>query len=122
MTKIEAEWLNQYAVLWPFVDYDEYGEPRVSSQKVELKVRWEHTAREAISPEGTPMAIDAEVIVDRKIDVGSVMRQGKIDDLPSPVDSLYRVAQYEEVPDVKGRYFLRRVRLQRLKESLPDLV
>lgn len=117
---------KQKAVLWPAIEVgvrnDDYGDHKVSSDKVQINVRWEEKRREAVGALGNSIAIDATVVVDREIAVGSIMWLGKKDDLATPPVNLKEVADYQEIPDVKNRKRRRVVLLVRYSNELPTLV
>lgn len=116
---------KQYAVLWMFVRFDNHGD-LVVEQPVELKVRWEPTYKMGVDAKGEPIAITADVAVDRPITIGSIMWRGRINDIPgtayTPTSDLMKVIGFDEVPDVKGRTFRRGVSLARFSDSLPTVV
>ena len=113
--------LNQKAVLWKAAGYDSYGEPTLDAPQ-EIDCRWDQDRRENVSDQGTPIAIDATAVVEIDIPIGSIMRQGALEDLPDTLDSLFKVVSFSSVPDIKGRVFVRDVSMQRYSESLPGTV
>jgi len=67
--------LRQNAVLWAVADYDEQGYPTVSAA-TQINCRWEDGRQEVVNADGTITAADAEVWVNRSIDVGSILWKG----------------------------------------------
>lgn len=118
MPSIEKSSRRQFAVLWPSPvngQYDGYGNA-VVDEPVQLKVRWE-------DGKGEGNARSAIVDVDREIAKGSTMWKGKLEDLPTAPDkptNLMSVAQYGEIPDVKGKRPKRTVKLVLLGSQLPE--
>lgn len=111
---------KQFAVYWALNSYDDYGRPLLASP-IQIRVRWEAVERDGLDPQGTPIKIEAGVVVDRAVTVDGIMWQGKLADLPSPVTDLKQIIAYHEIPDVKGRKFRRTVDLMKYGDTLPDL-
>ena len=123
MPPIELADRRQKAVLWAAVEdsFDDYGKHKVSAA-IEVKVRWEEKKQESVDAMGNTIALDAFVVVDRVIAVGSIMWLGKKADLATPPVNLKEVAEYREVPDIKGRKSGRVVLLVRYSNELPTIV
>jgi len=120
MPAFEKRDLKQKAVLWVYSGRNDYGEPIVKSP-VEINVRWEKGMKESVDAEGETIGISDIAIVDRYIPIGSIMWLGALSDLPdSPTDLRY-VADYKEVPDIKGRNVRRQVALRRYSDQLPTV-
>lgn len=111
------------AVLWPLSGFDDQGQP-TEGAAVELDARWVQDQREVLAPDGSVVAIDATVIVDRDIRIGSKMWQGSLDDLPGtgtaylPDTDVMEVVTFAKVPDAKGRTYYREVGLKRSRDTL----
>lgn len=122
MPQIETMCRNAHAVLWNLIGNDLNGEPMVSDTPVPIKVKWNWTRRDVVDPNGAVIAIDADVIVDRVIAVGSEMWYGKMKDMPGtahvPESGVCVVKVFSEVADINGRNFFRKVLLQRKGDSL----
>jgi len=118
---LETSSLKQDAVLWPFSSFNASGDIQVSVA-TPVKVRWESISSESVSAEVAPEAKNISVYVDRVISVGSVMRLGKLRQLPTPVDKVMEVINYDEVPDIKARYYQRTVTLRKYGNTLPTIV
>jgi len=100
--------------------FDDEGQVTINAA-VELDVRWEEGRKETLDPKGNVIAIDATVVVDRDIVVGSIMWEGALADVASPPVDLYQVVTRSKVPNVKGRKFRRTVGLMRYSDSLPTI-
>ncbi len=111
---------HQKAVLWTASGFDDYGEPKVDAA-IEITVRWEERLQEAVDPNGNTIALDAMVVVNQDVVVGSIMWLGKKDDLATPPVDLKRVMTFNKIPDVKGRISRRTVGLIRYSNKLPAL-
>lgn len=121
MPPLETSDLHQKAVLWPFLNYDRFGQPVVSDDHEEIPVRWEWGHREMLDSKGNTIGVDAVVVVDRRITLGSNLWLGESQDVPagtsftSERNELCQVIFYSEIPDIKGREVRRLVGLIRLK-------
>ncbi len=120
----------QDAVLWPRAGYDNYGQATVHGA-VDLVaaegtgVRWVTTNAEALDPQGNTITLDAKAIVDRRIDIGSLMFLGAYDELCGTGEGnegLMQVKTYQEAQDVKGRVVAKEVGLMRFRDSFPTIV
>lgn len=115
---------KQKALLWEADGYDLYGEEKVKA-KVQLDVRWENGFKEVIDEQGNTIGVDATVVVDRDIPIGSVMWEGGLNDIPGtaavPDGDFKRVMHATRVPDWKGQRYRRVVFLMRLSDELPEL-
>ncbi len=113
---------RQKATLWTKNGDDDYGGAKVNA-KVEIKVRWEEKRSEAVDKDGNTIAIDATVVVDQEIAVGSIMWLGALADVADPPVNLKEVVVYNETPDLKSRGIPRRtVGLVKYSNQLPSLV
>ena len=121
MPAIESADRKQKAVLWAATGVDDYGEHKVSAA-VEIRVRWEEKRREGVNPNGNTIAVEATVVVDRVIAIGSIMWLGKKADLADPPVNLKQVMGRGEIPDTKGRKTRRTVLLVRHSNELPTVV
>ncbi len=124
MPSPESSDRKQKAVLWAATaatGFGDYGGHKVSDP-IEIKVRWEERKRESVDANGNTIAVDATVVVDRVIGVGSIVWLGKKVDVASPPVNLKQVVAYQEVPDVKGRKIRRTVLLTRYSDELPTIV
>lgn len=115
----------QDALLWPITGKDQFGQPThdfSSGAVVQLKVRWVNKRRLASDPQGNPITVDATVITNRAIEVGSLMWKGKLSDTPgtseTPESKIMVVVGYDDTPDIKNRFTRREVYLQYWKKTL----
>src|SRR5690554_2761032 len=118
---IETEDLTQAATLWESVGIDETARPIVK-QPIQIPTRWEERRTEGIDVDSSPIAIDANIVVDRHIPVGSIIRKGRLDSLPENLDELYKVVHNSEVPDIKDIFVRRRVSVIKFGDDLPTVV
>lgn len=123
MPSMETAFRRQFAVLWPKDGYDGHGEPTVG-EPVELRVRWNNKQRLAYDAQGNPVAVDAVVIVDQEIEVGSSMWEGQLADWygtgsAGDDSGVMEVVTYNETPDIKNRFKRRTVGLTFYKDTLP---
>jgi hypothetical protein len=111
---------KQKAVLWPRIGTDKNG-PTVDSTAVPLDVRWDGSSKVSRLPDGSPITIDATVIVDRDIAIGSKMWQGDVAELNAgqiPPRDVFQVVMFNSTPTVKGRRVYREVQLVRSRDTL----
>jgi hypothetical protein len=76
---LETTELDQKAVLMPYLRNDRYGNSIVGPA-IEIDVKWNYAQRQALDPNGNVIALEATVIVDRKISLGSRMWLGELAD------------------------------------------
>jgi hypothetical protein len=123
MPAVELDGRYQKSVLWVKTGDDAHGEPIVDDP-VEIMARWERGTRYARSPEGTTIAVDHMVYVDREITAHSLLWKGLLEDLTGtsvPDGPIFQVEFYEEIPDVDCRAFERIVAVTRFRDSLPTV-
>ena len=122
MPAFEVFDLNQKAVLWPTAGpKDRYGVLQVGDP-VEIFVRWENTRCEMLNSKGEVIGVDASVVTDRDITVGSRMWLGELADwygTGSGVedDEVMQVLSVEKATDLKGRILRRELLLCRYKNA-----
>lgn len=127
MPDIETAWRYQKAVVWMAVDneFTTDGQHKVSAP-IELTVRWENVRREATDAQGNTILIEAVVVVDRLIPVGSVMWEGSMVSLPgtseTPDSDVMEVLSCSEIPDINNQYVRRVCNLMRRSDRLPEIV
>lgn len=95
--------LKDRACVWEFTKNDRNGTPRVSATPYEVKCRWEQKTTERTSQDGQTLGYPGTVHLDRSVPVLSIIRQGKLADLPDDLDSLYKIESIDAVPDLKNR-------------------
>lgn len=121
MVRFETTSRHQKAVLYASsTGHTSQGQKKVSAA-VELDVRWEEGQSDALNERGETIRVDATVVVDRDITIGSLMWLGAKDDLPSPVTSLKEVVTFSKIPGLKSQVFRRIVGLIRYSDSLPPI-
>jgi hypothetical protein len=113
--------LNQAAVYRELRGVDRYGEPLVAGP-VEIAVRFERRKREVRKADGTVIGLDATMMVDREVKVGSTVSLGTLDDWlgtgsAGEESELYQVVTYGEVPDVRGLHLQRTAGLARFRDA-----
>jgi len=116
----ETSHRNQKVVYWAASTADSRGRLKLATP-VELDVRWLQTNAKIIDPQGNTVGIDVVARVDQEITMGSIFWEGELSRKPAVPTDLYRVVKYEEVPDVKGKVFSRKVYLARHSDALPTL-
>lgn len=120
MTRPEMTGRYQKALMWPVIGTDRYGQVRVGAP-VELRVRWDWGRKEVLGQDGSSQSADATVIVDRRIQVGSLMWLGGLNDLPGTAQmaetDIMQVITYKGVKDVKGRSEAHSVDVMRFHEQ-----
>jgi hypothetical protein len=124
MPPIETSDRHQTAVLWASSGRDAYGDPTVATP-TELSVRWQLKRGETIGPEGTVVALDGVVVVDRRVAIGSQMWLGTLEDWygtgsAGDDSEVYEVMTYNETPDIKDRYVRRTVGLKKYRDTPAD--
>lgn len=114
----------QDALYWPTTGTDQYGQPVhdfTAGAVVCLKVRWVNKRRLSSDAQGSPITIDASVVSNRELTVGSLMWLGKLADTPgtseTPESDLMIVVGYDHAMDIKGRKTRREALLQRYKNT-----
>lgn len=117
---IEEACREQWVTLWGKSSTDNEGRVTVSSP-VQFKCRWEENQRVIVGEDGRPIAVDADVVVDRVISVLSILRLGKISEIPTPINNLMQVVFRSETPDIKNKYTRKIVSVSRYTDTLPTV-
>jgi len=121
MVYIETMGRKQKATYWAAgTTYTDTGQLKITAS-IEISVRWEDKEQEALDGQGNTIRMDAVVVVDRDIGVGSLMWLGEKADWIAATGGLYEVVSFSKVPNLKGTRFRRVVGLIRYSESLPPL-
>ncbi len=123
MPAMEQSGRYQAAVLWPKAGQDRYSEP-LRGAAVELRVRWNTTRREVIDSAGNRISLDAEVVLDRLVTVGSLFWLGTLQEFNATGSAdngveIMEVVSYEETFDDKGRASEKVAGLKRFRATLP---
>lgn len=122
MPAMESQDRNQDTVYWAFSAYDDNGEPKVIAA-VDISTRWEQVLQESIGEDGTPIATDGTIFVDRDMAIHGILRLGTIATLPSPVTGgLMEVVGFDKIPDTKGRNYQRTATVRKWKNTMPTVV
>lgn len=125
MPPIETDLRHQKAVLWQAVGVDSYGHYTVA-EPVEVDVRWQDIAEQGIDAEGNTIELDARVVVDIDVAVGSVLWLGELEDWQELDDAdtetrLSQVVQTSMIPDIKNRYRRRVLNLSKYRGKAPTV-
>lgn len=124
MPELETMDRNQKAVLWLKTGVDSYSQPLVAETPIELDVRWNHRGSVMTGPTGEPVAVNAVVIVDRDIPLGSSMWLGTLADLSgtgsTPEEDVMEVVAQSKTYSLCGKYIRRTVGLVRASDTLPE--
>lgn len=109
MPPIEQEDRLQDALLWLADGVNEYGETLLGSPEP-VKVRWVNKRRQATNPTGGTATVDATVVLDREVPVGSNMYEGTFEDyyeLGTSGDraGIMEVVTMDVTPDINNREF-----------------
>jgi len=120
MVSIETLGRKQKATYWPSgTTYTDTGQLKVQAA-IEIDVRWEDRQQEALDGDGNTIRVDAVVVVDRNIAVGSMMWLGEKADWADG-EQLNEVVSFDKVPNLKATRYRRVVGLIRYSDSLPPL-
>ena len=77
MVYLETTSRRQRATYWPAgTTSTSTGQKKVQAP-IEIKVRWEDKEQDALNAEGEVIRVDASAVVDRDIEVGSIMWLGR---------------------------------------------
>lgn len=121
MVYIETTSRKQKAVLWPAgTDSTSTGRKKVLAN-TEIKVRWEDREQDALNVEGETIRVDATAVVDRDIEVGSLMWLGAKADWTALTGNLKEVVSIGKIPNLKSTRFRRVVGLVRYSDDLPPI-
>lgn len=123
MPRRELRHRKQRAVLWGVSGKDSFNEPTFSVP-IEIDVRWKFGRREVTGSQGTPMSVDATVIIGQEIVVDSLMWLGTLESWyglgSSGTDiGMHQVVSYNETPDITGRHLRRSVMLSSYRDRRP---
>jgi hypothetical protein len=119
---IEQDDLFQTALLWVKTGRDRQGQPVVTNTPVEIPCRWLWQRSETVDVDGSVIALDAMVVVDREVTVGSQMWDGTLSDWlgtgsTGNDDEVMRVATFKKTPDIDAIEFRYKVGLKRFRDQ-----
>ena len=112
---------GKFAVLWKRSGFDSGGQPKVLAGR-QIDCTWRGGSRESLEGEDTVVGESATATVNESIPIHSIMRLGKLSQVPATPDELYEVIDLDESPDLKSRDVARTVSLTRWKKPLPTIV
>lgn len=112
----------QPAVLWPTVGYDAYGQPALGSP-VEIRTQGGSDQMRVLDPLGNTVTLDATLIVDRDIAIGSRIWMGELADWygtgSGMIDQeVMEVKTFNSTPDIRNRATFREIGLMRLHRTV----
>lgn len=137
MPSLETMDRHDTAVLWPCAGHDSYGEPVYDPDtRVELSpandtgVRWVESVSTMTRADGTPVNVDATVVLGPNLDVEleSLMWLGSLDEIDEtgtdllPPSNAMIVVAFTRTKDIKGRSAntRRTVGLMRYRKTMPE--
>jgi hypothetical protein len=99
------------ATMWATTP-DGYGGHSVTNP-VHIKCRWVDRNEEFINPLNQREEVSRAVVyVDRSVKVNDWLTKGHVDNLdPAALDVAYQVRRYDEIPDLRSLYMVRKVYL-----------
>jgi hypothetical protein len=111
--------LKQKAVYWPPQssessgdDFDDFGQPLVSLDPIEIDCRWEDVSQEFIAANGTNQVSRALVYVGQDVTVGGILMLGELVDIIDPVNiktnpNTWEIKRFDKLPNLKNTKYLR---------------
>ena len=122
---------HQRMLMWEKVRNNRYGDPIVTDP-IELMVRWEDGQKDMRKPDGTYVTVDATVVVDRAVPVGSnvwlapnklysALEQYLGSGSGNEDHDMMQVVIYDYTPDIKNRVTRRVLGVARFKEDLAEI-
>lgn len=112
--------LRQDGAIWPFSSYDSHVRPLVNAA-TDVKCKLEDVTKNQLSPNGEVIISDAICYVDTTITVGSIFRLGTVASIPTPVDNLFEVMEYDELQNIVNKATMRWILLNRWNKALPTI-
>jgi len=106
--------LKQYVVYWPLssTKVDTFGQPDYGTA-VEIRCRWQDRKEQILDSTNVLKFSKAKVFVDRDVDVGGVLWQGRLADVPTSLTdpklnaNAWEIIRFDKIPDLKCRRYLR---------------
>jgi hypothetical protein len=118
-------------LLWPATGgFDSRGEPAVALFSQQILVNWNSNRRDMLDPQGTKISVDASVVVDIDVPIGSLFWRGDRDELAEdmgetgtgsdmlPDEGFLRAVAFKENTDFRGSVVRREMGLKRLHDSM----
>ena len=121
MVYIESASRRQKATYWAAGTTSTSAGQKKVQASIEIKVRWEDKEQDALNAQGETIRVDAVAVVNRDIEVGSIMWLGAKRDWTTATGNLKKVISFSKIPNIKGTRFRRVVGLERFSESLPTI-
>jgi len=127
MPALEAADLLEDAILWRRSGTTGKGEP-ILLYPESVKARWVMGRRQTLDSKSQVQAYDAQVAVCCDVEVGSVMWQGHLSEVPGTADpptpetNLMLVIGIKQARDVKGRVVRTECQLVRWNGTLPTVI
>jgi len=116
---LETAHRNQKAVYLEATGLDTYGNRTVATA-VEIDVRWQNVQQEIVDNHGDTQAIDAKIVVDRVVPLGSILWEGILDDYSASTSVDYvEVIGLQRAMDIKGRNVRRVLLCKRYNDTVP---
>ena len=107
---ILSKMLRQKAVYWAPLGAGANGQATFAAP-VELRVRWEDSKKLVKDPTGEEFTSDALVYVSEDVKAKGMLWLGALDsstpDDPNELDDAVSIRQFEKLPDIKCKKFLR---------------
>lgn len=121
MPPLERTDRREKALLWAANGVNTHGQVTVASTPSEIVVRWATKRRTVVDAKGNAIGVDATVVVNQEIEIGSIIWLGSLDDAAgsTPTSDLMEVRTYDETPDIKNRHRRREVTVARYNDTLP---
>lgn len=103
--------LREKAVYWKCIGRDKHGQP-IYDAPVEIKCRWEDQSKLFLNAQGQEEVSRAEVMVDRKIPLDSVLWFGSLNQVsyltePLRNEDAWHVRYFKRIPTRNGKKFVR---------------
>lgn len=118
-SRVERSHLIHWATVWDYAGLRMDGTPKVSAEPYEIRCRWVPRRGQTIGADSNPLAFDAELVLIEDVQERSIMRLGRLADLPDDPDNLFEVLTSDSADDLKGRAVSRSLTLGRYTATLP---
>lgn len=124
MPPIERAHRKDPVVVWEKIRVNDQNEPIVGEPS-EIKVRFQHRRIETISPDGTPILIEALITPTYEIPIDSIIWKGTMQEYGllnlNEQQEYWQVVIHNIATDVKGRSTRYQFGLRRFRGSLPEV-